>query len=73
MSDLIVDAVTSDEDALVQDSPLSFADLGLTSGLLEGVEAAGFTSPSEIQTQAIPTVLAGKDLIGHDPGTSIEF
>ncbi len=65
MTDLTVDTITGDEDAVVQDSQLSFADLGLTGGLLEGVEAAGFTSPSEIQTQAIPTVLAGKDLIGQ--------
>jgi superfamily II DNA/RNA helicase len=46
-------------------SPVSsFADLGLADPIRRGAEAAGYTSPTPIQQQAIPIALAGKDLIG---------
>jgi len=43
---------------------MSFADLGLSDELLRAVTEAGYTEPTPIQTQAIPSVLMMKDLIG---------
>jgi superfamily II DNA/RNA helicase len=43
---------------------MTFADLGLSPELLKAVEDAGYTVPTAIQAQAIPTVLMMKDLIG---------
>jgi superfamily II DNA/RNA helicase len=43
---------------------MSFADLGLSDELLRAVTDAGYTDPTPIQRQAIPSVLMGKDLIG---------
>jgi superfamily II DNA/RNA helicase len=43
---------------------MSFADLGLSDGLLKAVEDAGYTQPTPIQAEAIPPVLMMKDLIG---------
>jgi superfamily II DNA/RNA helicase len=43
---------------------MSFADLGLSDELLRAVEEAGYTDPTPIQRQAIPSVLMNRDLIG---------
>jgi superfamily II DNA/RNA helicase len=43
---------------------MSFADLGLSDELLRSVEEAGYTEPTPIQRQAIPSVLMNRDLIG---------
>jgi superfamily II DNA/RNA helicase len=43
---------------------MNFADLGLSDELLQAVEAAGYSEPTAIQAQAIPTVLMMRDLIG---------
>lgn len=43
---------------------MSFADLGLSDDLLRAVTTAGYSDPTPIQRQAIPSVLMGKDLIG---------
>jgi superfamily II DNA/RNA helicase len=43
---------------------MTFADLGLSPELLKAVEDAGYTVPTAIQAQAIPTVLMMRDLIG---------
>ena len=40
-----------------------FAQLGLNEHILEGVRALGFTTPTPVQAQAIPPVLAGRDVI----------
>lgn len=40
---------------------MSFSALGLTPAL---IEACGFSSPTPIQTKAIPAVLGGKDVLG---------
>src|SRR6266581_4070979 len=45
-------------------SPSSFAELGLRPELLRAVTEAGYTTPTPIQVQAIPTILAGKDVMG---------
>ncbi len=41
----------------------NFAALGLAPALLRAVEEAGYTVPTPIQQQAIPVVLAGRDLL----------
>jgi superfamily II DNA/RNA helicase len=43
---------------------MSFADLGLSDELLQAVEESGYSEPTPIQRQAIPSVLMGRDLIG---------
>lgn len=41
----------------------TFAALGLSAPLLRAVEASGYTTPTPVQAQAIPAVLAGHDLM----------
>ncbi len=49
---------------------MSFASLGLSAELVRAVEEAGYTIPTPIQTQAIPAVLSGGDLLaGAQTGT----
>lgn len=43
---------------------MSFAQLGLSQPILRAVSAEGYCVPTPIQTQAIPHVLAGRDLFG---------
>ena len=43
--------------------PSSFGQLGLTPELLRAVAAQGYTVPTPVQAQAIPIVLAGRDLL----------
>jgi ATP-dependent RNA helicase RhlE len=43
---------------------LSFDNLGLEPRLLEAVAAMGYTSPTPIQRDAIPTILEGRDVVG---------
>ncbi len=43
---------------------MTFADLGLSDELLRAVEESGYTDPTPIQRQAIPSVLMNRDLIG---------
>lgn len=43
----------------------SFGDLGLSAGSLENLEKLGYKQPTPIQKQAIPLLLAGRDLIGQ--------
>ena len=45
-------------------SATSFAELGLAPELLRAVAEAGYTTPTPIQLQAIPVILAGKDVMG---------
>jgi ATP-dependent RNA helicase RhlE len=42
----------------------TFADLGLRPELLKAVAEQGYTEPTPIQVQAIPHVLAGRDVMG---------
>ncbi|HEX6853601.1 MAG TPA: DEAD/DEAH box helicase [Candidatus Polarisedimenticolaceae bacterium] len=42
-----------------------FADLGLSPLVLKAVEDVGYEAPSPIQAEAIPPLLAGKDLFGQ--------
>jgi superfamily II DNA/RNA helicase len=43
---------------------MPFSDLGLSDKVLAAVEAAGYTAPTPIQKQAIPHVLARRDVLG---------
>jgi ATP-dependent RNA helicase DeaD len=43
----------------------SFADLGLSEPLLQALSDIGYESPSPIQEEAIPPMLAGRDVIGQ--------
>ncbi|HWW49465.1 MAG TPA: DEAD/DEAH box helicase [Xanthobacteraceae bacterium] len=43
---------------------MSFSDLGLSDKVTAAVQAAGYTTPTPIQEQAIPHVLARKDVLG---------
>src|SRR5437016_14442509 len=42
----------------------SFTDFGLLSPILDALVSEGYTTPTPIQSQAIPFVLAGRDLCG---------
>src|SRR6202521_4199205 len=43
---------------------MSFSELGLSEKVLSAVAAAGYTTPTPIQEQAIPHVLARRDVLG---------
>ncbi|MEM8739743.1 MAG: DEAD/DEAH box helicase, partial [Planctomycetota bacterium] len=47
------------------DTSVTFADLGLSQRVVEGLTATGFVHPTGIQAALIPPVLAGKDVIGQ--------
>jgi ATP-dependent RNA helicase RhlE len=42
---------------------MSFTTLGLADALLQAVQEAGYTTPTPIQQQAIPAILAGNDVL----------
>ncbi|MCC6626756.1 MAG: DEAD/DEAH box helicase [Chloroflexi bacterium] len=44
---------------------ITFADLGLSPALTHGVADAGYRVPTPIQVQAIPPMLAGRDVVGR--------
>jgi ATP-dependent RNA helicase DeaD len=44
-----------------------FAGLNLPAALLAALDKVGYETPSPIQTEAIPPLLAGRDLLGHAP------
>ena len=43
---------------------MSFAELGLSEKVLQAVTASGYADPTPIQAQAIPHVLARRDVLG---------
>ena len=43
---------------------MQFEDLRLSEPLLRAVRAAGYRTPTPIQSNAIPIVLAGRDVLG---------
>jgi ATP-dependent RNA helicase RhlE len=43
---------------------MKFSSFGLSATILKGIDAAGYTTPTEIQAKAIPLILLGSDLIG---------
>lgn len=59
---------TLDQDLLIEveeiKSGMTFLDLGLNENILQGVEDAGFQTPTSIQEEIIPSILNGKNVIG---------
>ena len=43
---------------------ITFNDLGLDKNILRAIDDAGYTTPTEIQAKAIPSILMMKDIIG---------
>lgn len=43
---------------------MPFKMMGLADPLVRGILATGYTAPTEIQSQAIPAILDGKDIVG---------
>ena len=50
--------------ALAGTSPEKFGDFGLASELLKALDDLGYSSPTPIQSRAIPVILEGKDVMG---------
>jgi len=48
-----------------ESTPFSFADFDLSAPLLQAVNDAGYESPTPIQKEMIPHVLAGRDVVGQ--------
>ena len=44
-----------------------FSSLGLSPGLQQGVQAAGYTQMTPIQAESLPAILAGRDVIAQAP------
>jgi len=45
--------------------PPSFSDLGLDPRLVEALSGLGYEEPTDVQVEAIPPLLAGRDLLGQ--------
>ena len=45
-------------------APTTFVEFGLDERILRAIHDAGYTTPTPIQAQAIPVVLAGHDVMG---------
>ncbi len=43
---------------------ITFADLGLSTKVLAAIEAAGYSTPTPIQAEAIPVAMTGRDILG---------
>ena len=48
-------------------TPTTFADLALAPTLQAGLEALGYATLTPIQAQALPAILAGRDVIAQAP------
>jgi len=53
------------ENTQKEEVTITFDDLNLRKEVLQAVKYAGFTAPSPIQAQAIPFVLAGRDMVAQ--------
>ena len=49
----------------MSDDSITFETLGLSADTLQTIQRAGFETPTPVQAQAIPALLAGKDLVGQ--------
>ncbi len=49
--------------AAEEDIILSFQELNLNDNLLRAIEASGYTNPTDIQRQAIPVAVSGRDIM----------
>lgn len=57
-------STTSDSSQSAASEVSSFGDFGLHADLLKAITKSGYTKPTPIQAQAIPAVLAGRDVMG---------
>jgi superfamily II DNA/RNA helicase len=59
-------AATSDPIIVAEDAPVQalFSDTGLSEPILRAIAEKGYVHPTPIQAQAIPVVLAGRDVMG---------
>ena len=55
----------STESAAADAAPITFRDLALSAPVLKALEDVGYESPSPIQAETIPHLLAGRDLVGQ--------
>ncbi|MBA4344938.1 MAG: ATP-dependent RNA helicase, partial [Microbacterium sp.] len=56
---------TADADtSAAADTSTTFADLGLSDAVLKALRDVGYEIPSAIQAATIPTLLAGRDVVG---------
>lgn len=60
----IQQAPEQNENNELAEGTLTFSDLGLSPEVLEGVQKAGYETPSPIQAKAIPIFLRGENLLG---------
>ncbi|MBA3799648.1 MAG: DEAD/DEAH box helicase [Geodermatophilaceae bacterium] len=49
----------------IPQDPTSFAEMNLSPGLLSALSGLGYEEPTPIQREAIPAILAGRDLLGQ--------
>ena len=59
--------MTSDDSTTTPEAEhasITFADLGLSDAVLKAVQDIGYETPSAIQAATIPTLLAGRDVVG---------
>lgn len=62
----VVDAIAAtDEYDAQEEESITFESLGLSSKVLKAIQHEGFEQPTPIQVRAIPTMLAGADMIGQ--------
>lgn len=56
--------MTADENEFAAESIPAFAELGLADGVLDALRDVGYETPSPIQAETIPHLLAGRDVVG---------
>ena len=48
---------------MIESNSMSFSELGLAEPLVRALEAKGYSEPTPIQRDSIPTLLEGRDLL----------
>jgi ATP-dependent RNA helicase DeaD len=56
--------MTTDENEFAAEVIPAFAELGLADGVLDALRDVGYETPSPIQAETIPHLLAGRDVVG---------
>lgn len=59
-----IEDVKAQYDSIVSENVSTFTDLPLSKPTQEGLELAGYVEPTEIQREAIPLSLCGRDVLG---------
>ena len=57
--------MTAETPSSVEGDTLRFADLGLPQAILDVLTSVGYETPSPIQAETIPHLLAGRDVLGQ--------